>query len=197
MAKHMMIAGAYTLSKIKDSSGGAFYLPDNQFNLNDEWSNGTNDQRHTLTINGSYQLKWGFTFSGVYHFGSGADYQITSGSNPFANGGTNRTFLATAKVYDDPAWNYADPINAKYELVQRNAFYGQPIQRIDARLSKSFTLKERYKFVGIYEVFNLFNHANFGSYATSITTSSFTNPAQNQNLEYGSRSMQLAGRFEF
>jgi hypothetical protein len=135
--------------------------------------------------------------SGAYHFGSGSDYGVTSGSNPFANGGSNRTFLATAKVYDNPAWNYPNPVNAKYELVTRNAFYGQPIHRVDLRLSKTFVLKDRYRFIGIYEVFNVLNHANFGSYATSITTASFTNPAQNTNLEYEPRMMQLAGRFEF
>jgi hypothetical protein len=197
LAKKWMLAGSYTLAKTKDSSGGAFYLPNNQFNLADEWGNGTNDQRNTLNINGAYTLPWGFQFSGAYHFGSGDDYGITSGSSPFANGGTNRTFLATAHVYDNPAWNYADAIDPKYELVQRNAFYGQPIHRVDVRLSKTFAIKERYKIIGIYEVFNVLNHANYGSYATSITTSSFTNPAQNTNLEYEPRMMQLAARFEF
>ncbi len=197
LAKHFMIATSYTLAKLKDSSGGAFYVPNNQFNLNDEWSNGSGDQRHTLNVNGTYQFRWGFQLSGAYHFGSGSDYGVTSGSNPFANGGSNRTFLATEKVYDNPAWNYPNPVNAKYELVTRNAFYGQPIHRVDLRLSKTFVLKDRYRFIGIYEVFNVLNHANFGSYATSITTASFTNPAQNTNLEYEPRMMQLAGRFEF
>jgi hypothetical protein len=41
------------------------------------------------------------------------------------------------------------------------------------------------------------NHANYGTYGASITTSSFGVPAQNLNLEYQPRSLQLAGRFEF
>ena len=172
-SKGMMLAVGYTLAKVKDSSGGAFYLPNNQFNLNDEWGNGTGDQRNTLNVTGSYKLKWGFMFSGLYHFGSGADYQITSGSSPFANGGTNRTFLATTKVYDNPSWNYADTLDPVYELVQRNAAYGQAIHRVDVRLTKTVTLKEHIRFVGMYEVFNLFNHANFGTYNSSITTASF------------------------
>ena len=192
-----MLATSYTLAKTKDSSGGAFYVPNNQFNLSDEWSNGSGDQRHTLNINGSYQLKWGFMFSSTYHFGSCADYGITAGSSPFANGGSNRTFLATAKVYDNPAWNYADFVDPAYELVKRNAFYGQPISRVDVRLSKTFVVKERFRLIGMYEVFNLFNHANFGAYTTSITVATFSNPAQNTNLEYEPRMMQLSGRFEF
>jgi hypothetical protein len=196
-SKGLTLSAAYTLAKTKDSSGGAFYLPNNQFNLDDEWGNGTNDQRHTLNLNGSYRLKYGFQLSGAYHFGSGDDYGITSGSSPFANGGTNRTFLATAKVYDNPAWNYTAALDPKYDLVKRNAAYGQPIHRVDVRLTKTFTVKEHVRFIGMYEVFNLFNHANFGTYNASITTASFGNPAQNTNLEYEPRMMQLAGRFEF
>src|SRR6202020_2320315 len=68
LAKHFMVATSYTLANLKDSSGGAFYVPNNQFNLNDEWSNGSGDQRHTLNINGTYQFRWGFQLSGAYHF---------------------------------------------------------------------------------------------------------------------------------
>ncbi len=196
-SRGLTLAAVYTLAKTKDSSGGAFYVPNNQFNLAGEWGNGNGDQRHTMNLNGSYRFAWGFQFSGIYHFGSGSDYGISAGGNPFANGGSNRTFLATAHVYDNPAWNYLNPINPKYAIVQRNAFYGRPIQRVDVRLSKTFVLKERFRFIGIYEVFNVLNHSNFGSYATSIVTATFSNPAQNTNLEYEPRMMQLAGRFEF
>jgi hypothetical protein len=196
-AHGLTLAGGYTLAREKDSTGGAFYLPNNQYNLGDEWSNGTDDQRHTLNVNGSYQMKWGFMLSGAYHFGSGADYGITSGSSPFANGGSNRTFLATAKTYDNPSLNYVYAQDPIYMLVKRNGFYGQPISRLDMRLSKTVKLKERYRLIGILEVFNMLNHANYGSYNTSITTASFGTPAQNLNLEYQPRMLQLASRFEF
>ena len=197
-AHGFMLAGGYTLARVKDSSGGAFYVPNNQFNLGDEWSNGVDDQRNTLNINGSYQWKWGFQLSGAYHFGSGADFATTAGSNPFANGTTsNRTFLATAKIYDSPSLNYADPVNASYMFVKRNSLYGRAIHRVDMRLTKTVKIKERFRLVGIAEAFNLLNHPNYGSYATSITTSSFGAPAQNLNLEYQPRMFQLAGRFEF
>ena len=196
-AHGLTLAGGYTLAREKDSTGGAFYVPNNQYNLGDEWSNGTDDQRHTLNVNGSYQMKWGFMLSGAFHFGSGADYGISSGSSPFANGGSNRTFLATTKTYDNPSLNYAYAQDPLYMLVKRNGFYGQPISRVDMRLSKTVKLKERYRLVGILEVFNMLNHANYGSYNTSITTASFGTPAQNLNLEYQPRMLQLASRFEF
>ena len=71
------------------------------------------------------------------------------------------------------------------------------INRIDARLSKSLTFKDRWKVTGIVEAFNLFNHSNFGSYSLSITTASFGAPASNANLAYAPRMIQVAGRFDF
>lgn len=65
------------------------------------------------------------------------------------------------------------------------------------RLTKTVHIKDRFRLVGILECFNLMNHSNFGAYGASITTASFQAPAQNLNLEYQPRMLQLAERFEF
>ena len=55
----------------------------------------------------------------------------------------------------------------------------------------------------IGEVFNLFNHANYGSYNLSLsptnaaTTALFGTPAQNTGNAYVPRQAQLAFRFGF
>jgi hypothetical protein len=82
-------------------------------------------------------------------------------------------------------------------ITKLDGLYGQPIHRVGMRLSKSVRIKEHYRLVGILEAFNLFNRADYGSYNTSITSSSFAAPAQNLNLEYQPRMLQLAARFEF
>ena len=61
------------------------------------------------------------------------DRDLLDASSIFANGGTNRTFLATTKVYDPSSWNYSDSIDPVYELVHRNSAYGQPIHRAIVR----------------------------------------------------------------
>jgi hypothetical protein len=71
------------------------------------------------------------------------------------------------------------------------------VNRVDARLSKTITFRERYKLVGQFEAFNLLNHSNFGTYQAAITSSSFTAAAQNSNLAYAPRMLQLGARFEF
>ena len=141
-SQHFSLSGGYTLARQKDSSGGAFYVANNTFNISDEWGNGTGDQRNTLNVNGVYQFGWGFQFSSSYHFGSGAEFTDTAGTSPFGDGATsNRAFLATTKVYDNPSWNYQDPLDSAYMLLKRNSFYGRPLHRVDVRLSKTFTFR--------------------------------------------------------
>jgi hypothetical protein len=196
-ANGLTLAFAYTLSHMRDSSEGSFTPGNNQFDLGGEWGNATDDQRHTFNLNGGYQLKWGFLLSGVYRYGSGAAFATTAGGNPFANGGTNRTFLATTRTYNDPKDNSPAPFAPGYLIAKRNAFYGRPIHRTDLRLTKTFPVKERFRVIGIVEAFNLFNRSNFGSYSTVVTSASYGQPAQNGNLAYAARMLQFSGRFEF
>ena len=189
---------SYTLSRLKDSTTGPFYYPNNQYDLNNEWANSVDDQRHTLSLNASYQLPWGFSTSLFYHFGSGNAYQVTAGGNPFGDSATtNRTFLATLPVYNDPSHNHQDAMAPNYMITDRDQFYGRPIQRVDMRLQKSFSIKERVKLIGIVEAFNLLNYQNYGSYNTAINLKSFGAPATNSNLAYAARMLQMAGRIEF
>jgi Carboxypeptidase regulatory-like domain/TonB dependent receptor len=195
---NLSLGTSYTLSRLKDSTTGPFYYPNNQYDLNSEWANSVDDQRHTLSLNASYQLPWGFQTSLFYHFGSGNAYQVTSGGNPFGNGSTtNRTYLATLPVYNDPSHNHPSATVPAYMITDRDQFYGRAIERIDMRLQKTVSIKERVKLIGIFEAFNLLNFQNYGSYNTAITLKSYGAPATNSNLAYAARMLQLAGRVEF
>jgi hypothetical protein len=197
MSFGLTLGASYTFARLKDSTTGPFYYPNNPYNFSGEWANSPDDQRHTFTINGSYQMKWGFQTSGFYHYGSGSAYQVTAAGNPFGGSVTNRTFLTTAKTYNDPQFNHLSTTAPGYSITDRDQLYGAPIHRVDARVSKSVTFHERFRAVGILEAFNLFNHANYGSYQTAVTSSSYGAPAQNINLAYSARMLQLAARFEF
>jgi hypothetical protein len=65
------------------------------------------------------------------------------------------------------------------------------------RLSKTFTLKDRVRFIPMVEAFNLFNHSNFGSYQTVVNVASYGSPVQNSDLAFAARMLQFAGRIEF
>jgi len=50
---------------------------------------------------------------------------------------------------------------------------------------------------GLVEVFNVFNHANYGAYTTQESSASYGLPAQNNNIAYQPRVVQLGFRFTF
>ena len=190
---------AYTLARLKDSTTGPFYYPNNQFDLASEWATSPDNQMSTLTFAGSYQWKRGITLSGSFHFGSGQYYQATANQNPFGlSGVTDRLFLASSAYYGSPGNITPVTLNGvAYNLVKRDSLVGNPIERVDLRLSKAFTLKERIRFMPMVEAFNLFNHSNFGGYQTVVNVASYGSPTQNADLAYAARMLQFAGRIEF
>jgi hypothetical protein len=192
-------SAAYTLARLKDSTTSPFYYPNNQYNLAAEWAISPDNQTSTLTLAGAYQWKWGVNMSGSFHFGSGQYYQVTANQNPFnLSGVTDRLFTASSAYYGSPA-NITQVTlgGVAYDLVKRDSLIGNPIERLDLRLSKTFTLKERIRFIPIVEAFNLFNHSNFGGYQTVANVSSYGAPVQNTDLAYAARMLQFAGRIEF
>jgi hypothetical protein len=191
------VGTSYTLSKLKDSTDGAFSYANNQFDLADEWARSLDDQRHTLNFDGSVNLPWGLSSSLFYHFGSGNPFRSLSPTNPFAYAGANnRTFLSTATTFINPSFITTSRATG-YSNVKRNSLSGLAINRLDWRLNKSFTIKERLTATGIFEVFNVLNAQNYGTYNTNIGIASYGRPAYNSNLAYAARMLQFAARFDF
>jgi hypothetical protein len=60
-----------------------------------------------------------------------------------------------------------------------------------------FPLGGRAGVDGIVEVFNVFNHANFGSYTIREDNRNYGTPSQNSNVAYSPRSLQLGFRIAF
>ncbi|MNC88079.1 hypothetical protein D3C83_38630 [compost metagenome] len=50
---------------------------------------------------------------------------------------------------------------------------------------------------GFLEIFNAFNHANYGSYVTQESSASYGQPSFNDNLAYQARMLQLGFRIAF
>jgi hypothetical protein len=193
---------AYTLSHLKDSTTGPFYYPNNPFNLAAEWAPSPDNQTNTLTIAATYVVKWGISLGGQLHYGSGQNFQVLSSVTPLGLSGVvdNRLVPATTTTYVPSSCVSAAPNFSGENIISRDCFVGNPIVRVDMRLSKTFTLKEHFRFIPMIEAFNLFNHSNFGSYQTTANVASFGTPAQVTtigDLTYQARMLQFAGRFEF
>jgi hypothetical protein len=218
---------AYTWGRTKNSTGGAFAYPNKPFypNVQQEWANGTDDQRHTLTVNGEYQWKYGLSLSSLYHFGSGLAFSDTSGSSVNGYANSTRTFgfsvaggqslisqpiapgqtcpIAHCTTIYAPLSKVSYDANYGYWIIQRDGFRGTPYNRVDSRLQENFKIKERYHAIIAVEAFNLFNHSNYGNFAVSATTGTGANAygapiaSSGAPFEYQARSLQFIGRFSF
>jgi carboxypeptidase family protein len=137
------------------------------------------DQRHRAVFNAIWELPYGFQASGLYFYGSGARFATTYG--------TDQRNSASS----------SPRVRPNGTIVPRNDFVGHPLHRVDLRFLRHFPLGGKARVDGIIELFNVFNHANYGSYVTSENNAAYGQPVQNVALEYQPRMMQLGFRVAF
>ncbi len=137
------------------------------------------DQRHRLTFNGIWEIGTGFQLSGLYLYGDNGWATPTSGVDVLQNGGSG------GRLRSDGT------------LIPRNSFDLPSMHRVDMRLQRRFTVGRGATVDGIVEVFNVLNHANYGSFTTNENSASFGQPTQNLNVAYQPRMLQLGFRLAF
>jgi hypothetical protein len=164
----------------KPMSGAEIVNFDVPPDLGNEYTLAGTDQRHRLVFNGIWQVGRGFQVSGVYFFGSGERDQVVTGDE-------NRDVgeWATYRYREDGT------------IIPRSTFVGEAVHRVDLRLQQRVPLPGRLAIDGVFEVFNLFDRANYGSYVLDESSLAFLDPAQNPNLAYAPRTLQLGFRFTF
>jgi hypothetical protein len=210
---------AYTWGRTKNSTEGPFYYPNKPFagNIKDEWANGTDDQRHSLTVNGEYKFRYGLSLSSLYRFGSGLAFATATGTSAPA-GGTpsyNRTLAAntvpiaagttcpsgsSCLVVYAPLSKFHYDAGYGYYVMDRNAFRGIPYNRVDARLQESFPIHERFHAIVAVEAFNLLNHSNYSTYTTNANNIGYGKPSAAGGggvLEFAARQLQFLARLQF
>jgi len=148
--------------------------------LGGEYSYAADDQRHRANVNGVVDLGYGLQLSGIYFYGSGMRFGVTDGTDRRQEGGSGENRL-----------------RVDGSIVPRNSLVGKPIHRVDVRLQKSLPLSSKMKVDGMLEAFNLFNHANYGSYTTNMANVAFGRPSQNSAIAYQPRMLQLGVKFTF
>ena len=88
-------------------------------------------------------------------------------------------------------------LRADGSIVPRNEFVGDPIHRVDLRLQQRIPLGSRLRVDGIFELFNVFNHANYGTYTINESNALYGQPSFNSNIAYWPRVAQLGVRLSF
>jgi hypothetical protein len=209
-------AGAtYTLMLAMHDDGTLGYTTPSENNpfdyLNGEYATSEEFQRHTVRAWTLYQLPWGFSTSVTYFYGSGNRFRATIAATPYGKTGSNRLNLSNtggaAAPITVPAavldrWE-GPAVIASGVIIPRNGLEGLPLHKVDLRVTKEIRIVRSLRAQLIGEVFNLFNHANYGSYNMTLsatnaaTTALFGQPAQNTNNAYVPRTGQVAFRFAF
>jgi hypothetical protein len=150
--------------------------------LGGEYTLAATDQRHRATFNGIWDIGYGVQLSGLYFFGSGERFRTTVGRDNRDAGGAS---LDNQRLQRDGT------------IQPRNAVVGDPLHRVDLRLQKRLSLGGRRTIDGLFEVFNVFNHENYGSYVTNEANANYGQPQFHQSLAYYPRMLQLGFRFAF
>jgi hypothetical protein len=149
--------------------------------LGGEYTLGTTDQRHRLTLNGLWQVRAGFQLSGIYFYGSGEREDSFWGQDLRDLGG-----------------DASRRLRPNGTIIPRANFLGEPIHRVDIRLSQRIPLGGRVRADGLLEVFNLFDRANYGMYVLDeANTRQYGQPQRNPNIAYSPRALQLGFRLQF
>jgi hypothetical protein len=145
-----------------------------------EYTLASTEQRHRATFNGIWDMGMGFQLSGLYFFGSGQRTGTSYGGDRRRQGAAG-----TARLRPDNT------------IVPRNNFVGRPLHRVDMRLQKRLSLGGRTTIDGLVEVFNVFNHENYGSYTTQESNANYGRPSFNGNIAFQPRIVQLGFRLAF
>lgn len=143
---------SYTFSKAIDDAGNFFFFaPQNNFNLRDDRGLSDNDQRHRLTLSGTFntpkaadgsllrRIYGDFQLSYIFTYASRLPFNIQTGND--RNGDTNSN--------DRPVG------------VGRNTGRGFDFASLDLRLSRRLNFNERMNLELLVEGFNVLNRANY------------------------------------
>jgi carboxypeptidase family protein len=190
MSNRWQASGTYTVSAFRDGQPAPWSGVMNPVAftvlspLGEEYGFAATDQRHRAVFNGIWQVGYGFQLSGLYFYGSGYRFATTYGGDVLNTG----TTVGSARPR---------PANVGGGATPRNGIVGQGIHRVDMRLQRRFALVGRTAIDGMLEVFNAFNHENYGSYTTAESNSNYGRPSFNPNVAYQPRMLQVGFRLGF
>ncbi len=165
---------AYTLADTRSNTasnlGSRGNTATNPFNLDEDLGPADNDVRHSLNVNGSTALPFGFQFAGMFSYYSPKPFNVTT----------------PLQLDSDPFPDRPEP---------RNSRRSDSVKSLDVRLSREFRFQGRRAATLFVEGFNLTNTINYNqaSYVGVITSALFGRPTSAGPM----RRMQLGFRLDF
>jgi len=145
----------------------------------------------------------GWEYSGLLHIRSGARFDvISSDTTSLNNGQTNRADRIGTGVLSHPTvMKWFDPTAfivhttpQTYGTAGINALHSDGQQQLDSSLSKAFRLTERQQLEFRADVFNTFNHPNFGAPDSGVGSGT---EGEVFSTSVDNRRMQVSLRYSF
>jgi Carboxypeptidase regulatory-like domain len=211
LSNGLQILGSYAYSNTAGTNGG------NGLNL-DNWLQNTGplatDIRHILNLSAIAQLPARFQLGLTFAYSSTRPFSAYVGPVDFNGDGTQGDLLpgTTVNAFNRGSGRTElERLVADFNNTLRGTLapivlppkysFGDDLQSLDLRLSRSFALGERRRASLIGEVFNLYNQSNLTGYSGDLTNrSTFGQPTGRATQVFGSggpRAFQLAVRFNF
>jgi hypothetical protein len=214
-ARGLNLSGSYTWSRSIDdaSDPGATVaetnLPQDVYNQDAEEALSSYDHRHRFTANFSYDLPWsrgflgGWRVSGIAILQSGAPFTVNLGTDranigsgpaqrPDVTGDPNLDSGRTPQRWFDTSV-FSLPAQFTFGDAERNSVLGPGYSSVDLALQKTTRLSDRVNLELRWEVFNVFNTANFDLPSRIAFTPNFGRIFSAAD----SRQMQLGMRLTF
>ena len=191
---------SYTLQKVTDNSFGATSTGTITDAAHPEYDEGYGnaDRRHSLVASGAYQLPGEVVLGVVWTLRSTAPFSAKAGVDLNGDGAITDYVPGTHKGQGNRdldmglvnAWRATRGLGP----LSASQFSKNDYNRVDARVSKAFTLGGKRRIEGIFQIFNLFGRDNLGGIGSSFQTNALTDTlgqlltAQNrQQAEIGIR----------
>ena len=185
---------SYTLGhSLDDASLVRGRNPTNSYDLRFDYGNSDFDVRHTFTSYITYDLPrpshaklllGGWQLNSLMSFYTGTPFTVTAGQNisgtfegrdrvnvvgdPFQ--GVSHSLVNGYVQWVNPA-AFAAPAPGTFGNEKRNQFYGPGFSSVDFSVFKNTPITERVSTQFRVEMFNIFNHTNFGGLASASRTS--------------------------
>ena len=171
-----------------------------QPDLGNEYTLTEGDQRHRAVFSGILDAGFGFQVSGIYFYGSGMRRATSWGGDVRGIGGTQQggRMVPAASCETAEARLGVNVLRGSDGscIIPRTAFVGDPLHRVDLRLQRTFRFG-RASVSPLIEMYNVLNHANFGSYTTTVDNTRYALPNVSSNVAYQPRMLQLGFRSTF
>jgi len=197
--RRVTLGGTYTLSRTYDNhNGNRGGTPTNWFNLDDEYTYASSDQRNRFVVNAVTMLPYDVQASAILFVGSPRPINVASNLDPFGLGYTGRWLDATGKTI--PRNSERTGCDACFPVTANGVTTFESVsawdRKVDFRFAKSVKV-QHVTLQGMLDIFNALNIKDATGYTTNVFSRTYLQPSTATNLFYQPRQIQFGFRVSY